>query len=89
MRNDLFHSTLNYLGRTGATPFFVVIGAMDGISFDEFHQYVGRFGWPGLLVEPIPAQFERLLANYEGIPGVQHRRFDNCAVAEHDDVYVE
>lgn len=59
--------------------FFVEIGAMDGISFDPLYRYVTRYGWRGLLVEPLPDQFEQLRRNYEGHQGLS---FENVAIAD-------
>ena len=59
--------------------YFVQVGAMDGLSFDPIHALVRRHGWHGLLLEPLPDLFARLLANYAGTPGL---RFENAAIAE-------
>jgi FkbM family methyltransferase len=60
--------------------FFVNIGASDGVSNDPIHPFVLRFGWRGLLVEPVPHVFELelLRANYAGFSGM---RFENAIVA--------
>lgn len=58
--------------------FFVQIGANDGISYDWIRPYVLRYGWRGVLVEPQPEPFSRLLANYAGVGGLS---FVNVAIA--------
>jgi len=82
--SDIFDHTLHYLGLSGESPFFVVIGAMDGISFDEFHGYVAMYGWSGVLVEPIPEQFRRLKENFARLGCSSANRYENSAIAEHD-----
>jgi len=39
---------------------FVEIGAFDGVSDDPLHEYISRFRWRGLLVEPQPRYFQEL-----------------------------
>jgi hypothetical protein len=36
------------------------IGACDGSSFDPIYPFIQKYGWAGLLVEPLPDLFERL-----------------------------
>jgi FkbM family methyltransferase len=58
-------------------PFFVQIGAMDGKSFDRIYPYVQQYKWPGLLVEPMPKEFEKLKANYAWHNNIA---FENSAI---------
>lgn len=53
---------------------FVQVGANDGRRFDPIHGFVRRYGWRGVLVEPVPANFTRLKANYAGTPGLTFLR---------------
>jgi FkbM family methyltransferase len=69
-----------HLRRQVAEPFFVQIGAMDGVRFDPVFPLVRDGGWRGLLVEPLRDHFEALVENYRGIPQM---RFANVAVTEH------
>jgi len=65
--------------RTASTPpFFLQVGAYDGVSHDPFATHVRGGGWNGILVEPQPAAFERLVVNYAGVSGLA---FVNAAVA--------
>lgn len=43
---------------------FVQIGASDGLHSDPIREFVVRDRWSGVLVEPLPGSFARLLANY-------------------------
>jgi FkbM family methyltransferase len=81
---DIADLTLHHLGRSGAQPFLVVIGAMDGVSFDDFHGYISAYRWSGLFVEPVPEQFRRLQANYASLPHAPANQYENSAIAEHD-----
>jgi FkbM family methyltransferase len=61
--------------------FFLQIGAHDGLSGDPIHDYVRKYHWKGLLVEPQPAVFEKLQANYAWAPQLL---FENSAIAPSD-----
>lgn len=62
-------------------PFFVHIGAYDGIANDPLSPFLGRNGLSGILVEPQPDVFEKLKANYAGVGGIT---FENCGIGETD-----
>jgi FkbM family methyltransferase len=57
--------------------FFVQVGAFDGITHDRLHWHVLERGWHGIVVEPQPRYFEKLLENYERADGLT---FVNAAV---------
>ena len=81
---DLFDHVLHHIGLSEIKPSFVVIGAMDGISYDAFHNFVRTYHWSGLLVEPVPEQFLRLVYNYSTIGCSPNNKYENCAIAEHN-----
>jgi len=58
-------------------PFFIQIGANDGIHCDDFRTYILDHCWEGVLVEPQPGPFARLVQNYQGHPGLC---FENAAI---------
>jgi len=60
---------------------FVEIGANDGQQEDHLRQIIFSHRWKGVMVEPVPYVFERLRANYKGVPEV---RLENSAVADRD-----
>ena len=64
---NIYDIALHHLGRA-AKPFVVILGAMDGISFDETRGYIAMYGWDGLFVEPMPDQFSRLQTVYADRP---------------------
>jgi FkbM family methyltransferase len=59
--------------------FFVQIGANDGVIYDPIYQYVNRYGWDGLLVEPVGCYFKKLKANYRNNPQLA---FENVALSD-------
>lgn len=63
------------------SPFFVQIGANDGISNDPLHKFIVEFDLEGILLEPLPEIFEKLSAAYAG-----NKRLHllNAALAEKD-----
>jgi FkbM family methyltransferase len=59
------------VARRSRLPFtFVQVGSNDGRTGDPLYETVSRTQVRGLLVEPIPALFERLTATYANKPGL-------------------
>ena len=46
-----------------AKGFFVELGALDGIQYSNSKFFEDYLGWRGLLIEPVPEQFEKLKWN--------------------------
>jgi FkbM family methyltransferase len=61
--------------------FVVQIGANDGTSGDPLADGFSKTRWSGLLVEPVPHLYERLVAHYRDRPGV---RIERAAVSARD-----
>jgi FkbM family methyltransferase len=63
---------------------FLQIGAFDGKTLDAVFPCVQRWGWRGILVEPQPDAYERLVANYSKVPNHCHGRlrFENAAISD-------
>jgi FkbM family methyltransferase len=81
-RIDVFDVLLRYLHSTSRGDFFFVqIGANDGVHDDPIRSYIQKFHWRGLLVEPLPHVFAKLLENYREEPQLI---FENAAIAERD-----
>jgi FkbM family methyltransferase len=55
--------------RMGTVP-FVQVGANDGVHADHIRPLVMSGKWHGILIEPAPIPFARLLDNYRGIEGL-------------------
>jgi len=58
----------------GTDLFFVQIGAFDGRTGDQLHDWVVRYGWRGILVEPQPRYFAALQRTYADQPQLDLRR---------------
>lgn len=43
---------------------FLQIGAFDGVSSDPLREFVHEYGWRGVLVEPQPSAYKKLVENY-------------------------
>jgi FkbM family methyltransferase len=67
--------------RSGRPLRFVQVGSNDGVVFDPLHSVVKAYGWSGVLLEPIPDLFAKLVANYAGYPGLE---FENAAIGTSD-----
>jgi len=77
---DLRHFLETVGEKMGESAFILQVGAMDGKTFDPVHEFIERFRWRGLLVEPIREHFEKLAAAYSGHTGLS---FANVAIAAH------
>ncbi len=75
MKQELIES----LGSVGL--FFVQIGANDGIIDDALREWILKYKWKGVLVEPLPDVFEQLKKNYIGHDGLV---YVNAAITEKD-----
>lgn len=58
---DVFHSHICMLGLDNEKCCFVQIGANDSISGDPIKNYIEKYQWSGLMVEPNPRVFDKLL----------------------------
>lgn len=58
---DLYFSMIN-----PSDFFFVQIGANDGKTRDPINEYISKYQLRGILVEPQPDVFERLIDTYQG-----------------------
>jgi hypothetical protein len=79
---DFEYVLAHYLAsRDDARPFFFLqVGAYEGASdADPLHHRVRKGQWHGILVEPQPSHFRRLVENYGGLDGLT---FVNAAISE-------
>lgn len=75
-RNRVFAKTiLRVLGRGPIS--FVQVGAFDGIDGDPIRDLILRHQWKGMLVEPLPEAFKKLVENYKDVQGLI---FENVAI---------
>jgi FkbM family methyltransferase len=59
--------------------YFIQIGANDGVNNDPINEFVKKFQWAGILVEPMPKFFEELKNNYQG---QAHLTFENSGISD-------
>jgi FkbM family methyltransferase len=64
INQNIYDIALHHIGNNIPDAFVVIIGAMDGVSFDETRGYIAKYNWSGLFVEPIKDQFDRLKLLY-------------------------
>ena len=60
---------------------FVQIGSNDGTTGDPLRALTEAHGWSGVLVEPVPHVFSRLMQERGSDPRL---RFENAAISDHD-----
>jgi FkbM family methyltransferase len=68
------HVLCHYLLRVDRVPYFLQIGAFDGVSGDPLHFYVRRGLLKGCLLEPQTDAFQQLCANYAGCEGLTFKQ---------------
>jgi FkbM family methyltransferase len=61
--------------------FFIQIGSNDGKRGDPIYEYVIKYKWRGILIEPVPYLYEKLKNTYAGQEGLD---FENIAIADKD-----
>jgi FkbM family methyltransferase len=76
----IFHLVLqNLLLTHGQQLTFIEIGANDGISGDPLREFIVKYPWKGILVEPQPDVFEKLKSNYAEFK--DRVSFENVAIS--------
>jgi FkbM family methyltransferase len=78
---DVFDLVVNQVASMTPDFFFIQIGANDGILEDPIRDYIMKYHWRGVLIEPLPDMFRELVANYTGETQLI---FENAAIATED-----
>jgi FkbM family methyltransferase len=79
LRPKLAHVIAHHLVQhQPADFFFIQVGAFDGLTNDPLHDFIVRFKWRGILLEPQKDAFAALLDNYREQPQLILR---NAAIA--------
>jgi FkbM family methyltransferase len=78
LRPSLEHAVAHRIMVGGPDLFVVQVGAFDGQTNDPIHDWIVRYGWRGVLVEPQRRYFERLQTTYAGVQRLDLR---NVALA--------
>lgn len=66
-----FQLACEALIRSNRPIYFIQVGANDGVRFDDLYFTVTSCRWAGLVIEPLPHFYERLVANYQDHPAVK------------------
>jgi FkbM family methyltransferase len=56
----------HYLCKEGIPKFYIELGALDGVRYSNTKTLQDECGWSGILIEPIPSAFEKLVLNRPG-----------------------
>jgi hypothetical protein len=76
----VFRLAIGALMQASTRPLrFVQVGANDGVYGDPLRAYIERHHWRGILVEPQPDVFARLVENYRG--SCDNLIFENVAIS--------
>jgi FkbM family methyltransferase len=78
---DKTHKTIDEFAKNQSDFTFVQIGAYDGITGDPIFDFVKKYHWKGVLVEPQAGAFATLTANYAGQKDII---LENAAIAAED-----
>jgi len=78
---DVLDIVFEYVSSRMSDFFFIQIGANDGITGDPLRPYILRHHWRGILIEPEPTVFRKLVGNYET---EKQLIFENIAIARRD-----
>jgi FkbM family methyltransferase len=78
---DVLDLLLTKLSAERPDFFFVQIGANNDLTDDPIRQFVTKYHWHGVLVEPQPQVFQQLLKHYEV---EKQLAFENAAIADKD-----
>lgn len=69
-QNKIRNLLLDFVHQHNGNIFFLNIGANDGLSGDPLAEFIFKYKWRGVLVEPVPYVFKRLKKIYKNIPNV-------------------
>lgn len=77
---DIQSVLIEFNSKTEEQIFFIQIGANDGTKDDAITKLIKRFGWKGVLVEPVLDYFMKLQVSFAG----HDVYFENSAVTNHN-----
>ena len=79
-----FENLITEHSRRNKDFFVIQVGANDGLMDDPIRQYIIRYRWHGILVEPQVNEFKRLQENYKNES--DRLVFKNVAISDHDGI---
>lgn len=65
-----FRVAMEYFVKEGKKIKFIQVGANDGVRYDDLYFFVTPYRWKGLVIEPLPDMYARLVCNYLDYPDV-------------------
>jgi FkbM family methyltransferase len=65
-----FRLAIEALHRSKKPIKFIQVGANDGVRFDDLYFTITSSRWSGLVIEPLPSMYHRLVSNYQDHPQV-------------------
>jgi len=77
--DSAFDRTIDLYAKKTKNLFFVQIGACDGIQNDPIHDYIIKYRWKGILIEPVKELFAKLVQNYKDQSNLI---FENVAISD-------
>lgn len=78
---DVFEILIDQLTPSSSDFFLVQVGANDGRTGDPIYEFIERYHWRSLLLEPQPEVFKQLVENYRNEPQLI---LENVALGETD-----
>lgn len=78
-RSNRFESLIERYSLETPDFFVLQVGACDGVLGDPIHQWIKKYRWRGILVEPQKREFEHLTATYRDYRDL---RLENVAIAD-------
>lgn len=51
-------------------PFFIQIGSNDGMNGDPIYDFILKWNWSGIKIEPVQYVFEKLEENFRNLPNI-------------------
>ena len=81
MSNSIIANALEQLPKNREQVIAINIGAFDGRQNDPLYDFIAKYQWRAILVEPNPTSFAKLEANFAD---VAHVSLENVAIADVD-----
>ncbi|MER3434706.1 MAG: hypothetical protein C4288_15100 [Leptolyngbya sp. ERB_1_1] len=64
-------------------PYFIQVGANDGINGDPLYEFILKWNWSGIKIEPVSYIFNKLKTNFQNFPDII---LENSAIAKENSI---
>lgn len=88
LRTIAFSEILDQYSKKKGKVKFLQVGSNDGVESDPLRQFIIRDRWSGILVEPLPETYKKLVQNYSSYPFKEDLAFENIAISDKNDELV-